>query len=89
MTVKTRNAAGWGRAASRQTPVVLASHVVQPVPPEVTSYPTVSGTAQEGQTLTVGAGAWSGTQPIDYAYQWQRCQSSGANCAPIAGAAAT
>jgi hypothetical protein len=60
-----------------------------PVPPSNTSPPTIAGTAQEGQTLTVGAGAWSGTQPIDYAYQWQRCQSSGANCAPIAGAAAT
>src|SRR5436190_213086 len=61
----------------------------RPVPPEVTSYPTVSGTAQEGQTLTAGLGTWSGTQPINYAYQWQRCQSSGANCAPIAGATAT
>ena len=89
VTVKARNAAGWGRAASRRTRVVLASRVVQPVPPEVTSYPTVSGTAQEGQTLTAGLGTWSGTQPINYADQWQRCQSSGANCAPIAGATAT
>ena len=91
VTVKARNAAGWGRAASRRTRVVLPSRapVVQPVPPAVTSYPTVSGTAREGQTLTAGAGSWSGTQPIDFAYQWQRCNSSGANCAAIAGATTT
>jgi len=60
-----------------------------PVPPSNTSPPTIAGTAQEGQTLTAGSGTWSGTQPINYAYQWQRCESSGANCAPIAGATTT
>jgi len=60
-----------------------------PVPPSNTSPPTIAGTAQEGQTLTAGSGIWSGTQPINYAYQWQRCESSGANCAPIAGATTT
>ena len=59
------------------------------MPPSNTSPPTIAGTAQEGQTLTAGPGTWSGTQPINYAYQWQRCGSSGANCAPIAGATAT
>ena len=55
-------------------------------PPVNTSLPTISGTAQDGRTLTAAAGAWSGTQPISYAYQWQRCASSGAGCATIAGA---
>jgi hypothetical protein len=27
-----------------------------------------------------------GTAPISYAYQWQRCDSNGANCANIASA---
>jgi hypothetical protein len=49
----------------------------------------VSGTAQQGQTLNTRPGTWSGTQPINYAYQWQRCDSAGARCRPIAGAGAT
>jgi hypothetical protein len=52
--------------------------------PANTSPPTVSGTAQDGQTLTSGTGSWSGS-PTSYGYQWQRCDSSGANCAGIAG----
>jgi len=92
VTVTARNAAGSGRATSRRTRVVRASdtrRVVQPIPPAVTSYPTVSGTAQRGQTLTATTGSWSGTQPIDYAYQWLRCDSTGANCNPIGGATST
>ncbi|MEA2622373.1 MAG: acid phosphatase type 7, partial [Chloroflexota bacterium] len=57
-------------------------------PPANTSPPTVSGTAQEGQTVTADSGAWSGTQPITFTYQWRRCDSSGAGCADIAGAKA-
>jgi concanavalin A-like lectin/glucanase superfamily protein len=92
VTVRARNAAGSGRAASRRTRVVQASRtrrVVPAIPPAVTSYPTVSGTAQVGQTLTATTGRWTGTTPIGYAYQWQRCSSSGGNCNAIGGATAT
>jgi Concanavalin A-like lectin/glucanases superfamily/Ig domain of plant-specific actin-binding protein len=81
--VTARNATGSARAATRPTLAVLAT------PPAVTSSPTVSGTAQDGQPLTAGPGSWSGTQPINYSYQWQRCGSNGANCSAIAGATAT
>ena len=54
--------------------------------PANTAPPTITGHAAGGQTLTASPGDWSGTQPITYAYPWQRCDSGGANCSPIAGA---
>jgi hypothetical protein len=92
VTVTARNAGGSARASSRRTRVVLASRtrrVVQPTPPAVTSSPTVSGTAQDGQTLNATTGSWTGTTPIAYAYQWQRCDSTGNSCNAIAGGTAT
>ena len=58
-------------------------------PPTNTTPPAVSGTAQAGQTLTASSGNWNGTQPIAYAYPWQRCDTAGANCAAISGATTT
>jgi hypothetical protein len=43
------------------------------VPPTDTGAPAISGNAQVGQTLDASTGTWSGTTPISYTYQWQRC----------------
>jgi hypothetical protein len=48
--------------------------------------PTISGTPQQDQTLTAGNGTWSGTAPLTFTYQWNRCDSSGKNCNKIPGA---
>ncbi|HEX8742294.1 MAG TPA: hypothetical protein VF712_04090 [Thermoleophilaceae bacterium] len=57
--------------------------------PVNTAAPSISGTARDGQTLTASNGAWSGTTPMTFAYQWQRCDSSGAACADVDGATAS
>jgi len=60
--------------------------VVPPVlVPVDSSPPTITGVATEGQTLTETHGSWSNS-PSGYAYQWQRCDATGANCQPITGA---
>ncbi len=49
--------------------------------------PSVSGNAQQGQTLTTNSGSWAGA-PSGFTYQWARCDPAGANCAAIPGATA-
>lgn len=55
--------------------------------PASTSAPTISGTAQENSRLVGTSGRWSNS-PYGYAYQWEDCDSSGANCSPIGTTAA-
>lgn len=58
----------------------------QPSAPLFSSAPTISGNSVDNQTLTATAGAaTTGTTTL----QFERCDSHGANCVPISGAAAS
>jgi hypothetical protein len=49
--------------------------------------PTISGAAQEGQTLASTKGSWNGS-PTSYSYAWSTCDADGASCSAISGATA-
>ena len=82
VSVTASNSAGEAEANS------VPTGVIAPVVPTNTAAPTISGEAAAGQTLTTSNGTFAGGA-LSYAYQWQRCEASGANCAPVERATAS
>ena len=58
--------------------------VVGAVPVDLTA-PTISGSAEKGQTLVEGHGTWT-NEPTSYEYQWLRCNPAREECSAILGA---
>jgi hypothetical protein len=50
------------------------------VKPSNTEPPKLTGTPEEGKTLTATNGEWNGTTPIKFTYRFLRCNKDGANC---------
>jgi uncharacterized protein YukE len=77
VVVTATNSGGSTQATSTATGLIGA------LLPANTSLPAITGTTEDGKTLTAATGSWSGTSPISYAYQWQQCNSSGEACKNI------
>lgn len=63
---------------------LVVGAALPPVPVN-TALPQISGTLELGETLSATRGTWT-NNPTAYAYTWERCNVSGAACAPITGA---
>jgi glucose/arabinose dehydrogenase len=65
-------------------PAMIQIQVGNPlVVPQNLAVPTVSGTLRVGNILTAGTGTWTGSEPLEFSYQWLRCDATGNSCVPI------
>jgi concanavalin A-like lectin/glucanase superfamily protein len=79
VAVTASNDGGSTTATSGPTAVVTRA----PALPTFTSAPSISGRAQEGLSLTLRPGKWRSAEPVEWDYQWQRCDTKGARCADV------
>jgi hypothetical protein len=85
VTASNASYTGGGEATASSQPTAT----IDATPPVNTQAPSIAGTGKDGDMLTASPGTWSGAPAPTYTYQWQRCNSSGAECASISGATAT
>jgi hypothetical protein len=80
--VTATNADGTNTVNSNGTDTVFADAPVNSVSPRI------AGQNQQGQTLNVSTGTWTGTAPLVFTYQWRRCDPQGTlpSCVAIPGA---
>ncbi len=83
VVVTATNVAGSTSATSSVT------GLIEGILPKNTTLPSISGVLQEGQLLSVTPGGWSGSEPLEYEYQWQLCNALGKACEEIKGATGT
>ena len=81
--VTATNAGGSGKAVS-----LASATVIEDPPssvPDVEDAPVISGTAEEGETLSASTGTWTGS-PTSYSYQWKEYVETTESFEPIEGA---
>src|SRR5947207_13214932 len=79
MRVHLRNAAIMVVALAGAS--LLASSALGAAPGN-TAPPTITGTLEQGKTLTARNGTWTNS-PSTFFYRWQRCSADGAGCGNI------
>jgi hypothetical protein len=82
VVVTATNSLGSASATSTATSTVAKLAPANTTAPTFASQISGAG-AKEGVAQQAAAGTWTGTAPLTYAYQWQRCDAAGANCANV------
>lgn len=80
VVVTASNSDGQTSANSKTTDIISATTA-----PKNTALPKVAGTPQPGEELTADPGTWTGGAS-SYAFQWQRCNTTGGACVDVTGA---
>lgn len=80
VSVTATNSVGHAASDSNETAEV------QPAGPRATRFPTITGLAVDGQTLTASKGEWEAPAETSYTYQWYRCSSEADECEALSGA---
>jgi len=83
VVVTGTSSAGTNSRDSGATAVIRAAPTNAPV---ATTRPSITGSVIQGNTLTATNGTWNGAAQITYAYQWLRCDATGADCRTITDA---
>lgn len=87
VSVTATNAIGSATENSDATDVVVAgTGSAGATRPSNTRPPSFTGVLARGRTLRAVNGTWTGTTPMTFSYQWQRCPATGTACTPIARA---
>jgi hypothetical protein len=87
VAVTAKNSVGSATAVSLPTGVIrLGTTPTGSVRPAVRTLPSITGVLARGRRLTANPGTWSGTTPMTYSYEWQRCPAAGSVCTAIQSA---
>ncbi len=78
--VTAKNAEGTATKLSKATKLIKEGSPLSLAAPDITANPL------EGTKLTANNGAWVGTAPFHFSYQWERCSILGGGCETIEGA---
>jgi uncharacterized protein YukE len=81
VAVTATNADGKSQALSTPTGTIASAGTA----PSTAKQPNPAGTPQEGRTITVDPGNWSGLKPITFTYQWQSCTTATGTCTNLSG----
>jgi hypothetical protein len=91
--VTARNDIGSDSETSDETEAVTVGTATTTIrtKPKAAKAPKILGAAIRGRKLVANIGTWTGTKPITYKLQWQRCTKKGKtmNCATIGRATKT
>jgi fibronectin-binding autotransporter adhesin len=84
VSVTATNGVGSATENSDPTEVVVAgTGTGGATRPANTRRPSFIGVLARGRTLRAVNGTWTGTTPMTFSYQWQRCPATGTECTAI------